>query len=664
MHTTTRPSPIVRSRISAQQLSQPSPARLLHPRDPPAIDVHSTLDRTAPHHDRSPQVVYELQELAPHHASLGQDSAQKQQQQQKRARKKREKLEWLSAAAEMKFSHSLQFNAVPDWTNHYIAYSNLKKHIYSLETRLNQHRAITTAAVDPESSPLLSAAHDDVDKVFTGLLDAELEKVASFYQLKELEIYGEVQDMLRDEESYEDEQNVYEHERENAPPGKKSRSGSIFKHIGFGRARQLSSASKRSTIDDDDDDSDDGVNETSRLRRRSHDGARSRPLSDHDPEDMYSSADFASSRRRTSMAFDDYNDMAFSALYDEGVSLKKRAISIYVSLCELRSFLQLNKTGFEKVLKKYDKILDRKLKRIYLDKYVCPAYPFQPSTIEKLSQNLSSVEDVYSRICTKGDINEAKRELRLHLREHVVWERNTVWREMIGIERKAQAANFGLTQTLLGRETDPNNVRRQGDELEPELQEFITPIGRYRCPAWLLSSQFWLFVAILAVFVVLLVVPVMEKPEQQNCLAMVVFVSLLWACEAIPLFVTSLLVPFLAVTLRVVRSDATGQRLETKAAAGYVFAAMWTPVIMLLLGGFTIAAALSKYNIAKIMATFVLSKAGTKPRTVLVTNMFVAMFASMWISNVAAPVLCFSIIQVRRQAQWQEPSSNSVAYSP
>lgn len=102
----------------------------------------------------------------------------------------------------------------------------------------------------------------------------------------------------------------------------------------------------------------------------------------------------------------------------------------------------------------------------------------------------------------------------------------------------------------------------------------------------------------------------------------------------------------MAVTLRVVRNDDTGKRLETKPAAGYVFSAMWTPVIMLLLGGFTIAAALSKYNIAKIMATFVLSKAGTKPRTVLLTNMFVAMFASMWISNVAAPVLCFSIIQV------------------
>ena len=27
----------------------------------------------------------------------------------------------------MKFSHSIQFNAVPDWSDHYIAYSNLKK---------------------------------------------------------------------------------------------------------------------------------------------------------------------------------------------------------------------------------------------------------------------------------------------------------------------------------------------------------------------------------------------------------------------------------------------------------------------------------------------------------------------------------------------------------
>lgn len=73
---------------------------------------------------------------------------------------------------------------------------------------------------------------------------------------------------------------------------------------------------------------------------------------------------------------------------------------------------------------------------------------------------------------------------------------------------------------------------------------------------------------------------------------------------------------------------------------------MWTPVIMLLLGGFTIAAALSKYNIARQIATIVLCKAGNNPKVVLIASMLVASFASMWISNVAAPVLCYSIIQV------------------
>jgi hypothetical protein len=222
--------------------------------------------------------------------------------------------------------------------------------------------------------------------------------------------------------------------------------------------------------------------------------------------------------------------MAFSALYDEGISLKKRTASVYVSLCELRSFIQLNKTGFSKVLKKYDKILDRKLKSSYLAEYVDTAYPFQQSTMNNLGKNISTVEEAYSRVCTKGDVAEAKRELRLHLREHVVWERNTVWREMIGIERKAQAANLGIGQ-MLGRKVDPGMVRLQGDEAQPEMKEVETPIGRYRCPRWLVSSTFYILVGILAIFAVLLFVPIMEHPEQQNCLAMVVFVSLLWATE-------------------------------------------------------------------------------------------------------------------------------------
>lgn len=117
--------------------------------------------------------------------------------------------------------------------------------------------------------------------------------------------------------------------------------------------------------------------------------------------------------------------------------------------------------------------------------------------------------------------------------------------------------------------------------------------------------------------------------------------------QVIPLFVTSLLVPLLVVLLRIMRTDdKPHKRLGSKEATNVVFASMWTPVIMLLLGGFTIAAALSKYDIARRMAMFVLSKAGTKPHIVLLTSMFVSLFLSMWISNVASPVLCYSIIQV------------------
>lgn len=115
---------------------------------------------------------------------------------------------------------------------------------------------------------------------------------------------------------------------------------------------------------------------------------------------------------------------------------------------------------------------------------------------------------------------------------------------------------------------------------------------------------------------------------------------------------TSLLIPFLSVVLNVVRDETPGKpqkRLGSKEATSAIFAAMWTPVIMLLLGGFTLAAALSKCTIDKRLATLVLSKAGTQPKTVLIANMFVAAFASMLISNVAAPVLCYSIIEVSLQ---------------
>ncbi|KFY86419.1 hypothetical protein V498_07510 [Pseudogymnoascus sp. VKM F-4517 (FW-2822)] len=563
-----------------------------------------------------------------------------------RLAKRVEKLARREEEFEMKFSHSIQFNAVPDWSSHYIAYSNLKKLIYQLEKNANRQHAPT----DAEASPLL-AANVDPDQIFTRALDVELEKISSFYQIKELEIFSEISELLAQQEEYDAELQENGMEGPIEPPADgRGRRTSSFHKGNTGRHVRPASTTTRS-MTDDADDSDDDDDEQTALNKRKPEVRRSMTApsdagGSHGGDDMWNSTTELN-RRSSIAAYDDYADEAFSLYYSSGISLKKNTVSLYVQLCELKSFIQLNQTGFRKVLKKFDKILDRNLREKYMNQTVAPSYVFRPSTIKHVEENIARMENIYADVVTAGDIALAKKELRLHLREHVVWERNTVWREMIGIERKAQAANMGIRRTLLGADPDPSHARLQGDdEGLGDLKEINTPVGRMYFPAWLFSSTMLMLLLIIAVFFVLLFVPIMEKTEQQNCLAMLVFVSLLWATEVIPLFVTSLIIPFLCVTLRVVRADEKPhQRLGAKAAASYIFGAMWTPVIMLLLGGFTIAAALSKYDIAKRIATIVLSKAGTRPRTVLVTNMFVAAFASMWISNVAAPVLCFSIIQ-------------------
>ncbi|KAK7679866.1 member of the phosphate permease [Cerrena zonata] len=89
--------------------------------------------------------------------------------------------------------------------------------------------------------------------------------------------------------------------------------------------------------------------------------------------------------------------------------------------------------------------------------------------------------------------------------------------------------------------------------------------------------------------------------------------AMLWASEALPLYITAMLVPLLIVTCKVLKDD-DGNAMTGEAASKYILGTMWSSVIMLLMGGFTLAAALSKYNIAKVISSYILAAAGTKPR--------------------------------------------------
>lgn len=396
-----------------------------------------------------------------------------------------------------------------------------------MEKQVHQYDGTTT---DVEAAPLLDESPHP-DAVFRRALDAELDKITSFYEAKENEIFGEVEEIVSHAEGYLSEASGMHVD----PMGEsfvKTRSISSGsrprKRSSIGSARPRSAGSEFAV--GEDADSDDEQVDPHSGRPQSQGDASANPASHHDERlfgDSRTTGYFG-----TRFAREDHSmDPKISDLRNSGVSLRKHAIEVYVSICGLKSYIQLNKTGFSKALKKYDKILDRGLRREYMSTSVASAYPFTDSTMRTVEAHIARVERAYADVVTSGNLQLAKRELRLHLREHVVWERNTVWREMIGIERKAQAANVGIRRTLLGGDEDPITAQRQGDEPQDKVTELNTPIGRYRVPEWVCSLNFGTLIFIMIVFAVLLSLPIMKEPEQQNCLAMLIFVSLLWATE-------------------------------------------------------------------------------------------------------------------------------------
>lgn len=403
--------------------------------------------------------------------------------------------------------------------------------IYTLEKQSFHPDGHTST--DVESAPLLDdTLHSDV--VFRRALEAELDKICSFYQVKEVEMFGEVDEVANDAEGYLSEVSnanidpMSESVAKNAMSASSRPGGSnLLPGFAFGSGRRRSTDGESALVEDADSDEED--------RPQLDQGVASANPNDANPSDSFYFGDSGTlgytGQSGSRIGVDDHSNPRLSDLHDYGVSLRKRAIDAYVSICGLKSYIQLNKTGFSKALKKYDKIMDRSLRREFMNSTVSSSYPFTDSTVKKVDSNIARVEHVYADVVASGNLQLAKRELRLHLREHVVWERNTIWREMIGIERKAQAANVGIRRTLLGGDADPATAQRQGDEQDIKATELSTPLGRYRFPQWVCSVNFGTLVFVLVVFAILLSLPIMEKPEQQNCLAMLVLVSLLWATE-------------------------------------------------------------------------------------------------------------------------------------
>ena len=70
---------------------------------------------------------FRLPRVGPEKARVWSQALGLRQQEQKKQQQQQQPGGHAKGEVKMKFSHSLQFNAVPDWSAYYIAYSNLKK---------------------------------------------------------------------------------------------------------------------------------------------------------------------------------------------------------------------------------------------------------------------------------------------------------------------------------------------------------------------------------------------------------------------------------------------------------------------------------------------------------------------------------------------------------
>ena len=118
----------------------------------------------------------------------------------------------------------------------------------------------------------------------------------------------------------------------------------------------------------------------------------------------------------------------------------------------------------------------------------------------------------------------------------IVWERDTVWRQMIGKERRGEGD---------GQVKNLTPGHSAGDDTTP-LLDIPTPVGKVKVTGKRVS-----LIVAAATFVTLLNVQVVDGLEANRCFAILVFATILWATEvSMPdLFRTSKVCSFCSLRL-------------------------------------------------------------------------------------------------------------------
>jgi len=142
---------------------------------------------------------------------------------------------------------------------------------------------------------------------------------------------------------------------------------------------------------------------------------------------------------------------------------------------------------------------------------------------------------------------------------------------------------------------------------------------------------------------------------QHRLLAIFILAALLWILEPVPVFATSILI----ITLELVMLSDQGlysfrffnkgtvesaTNIEGLMHYNDIFAAFSSPIIVLFLGGFSLAIAANKYALDTNLANVLLKPFGTKPSSIMLGLMMITALFSMFMSNTATTVMMLSLL--------------------
>lgn len=297
---------------------------------------------------------------------------------------------------------------------------------------------------------------------------------------------------------------------------------------------------------------------------------------------------------------------------------------------ETRNFANLNLTGFAKILKKHDKVTNGNSKETYMNRL------YRSTSLKStagLDQLIESAVQQYAKLFADGSISKAQSDLAVGLRDLVFWERGTNWADGVYDKHRSSA----MRTVRAGNDYMAQHIGPGKCEARPFV--VLAAVLMCSCIAWndsilrsILGSE----------------ATILYRPETiaaaNRAFALLVFAIILWAGKGIPLYATSFLV-FAGASVARVFVDSDGVPLSAHDASEHVVRSIGSSTVILILSVYAFASALKKYEIDRQIATAALSLLKPNGAYLLALLMTLSIFISMFVSNVASPVLLTSVMK-------------------